>query len=49
MAGSRDLRVNFERMWREVDELMGAPFGEGWVRKPQGWKFAAWQSCPQPA
>jgi len=20
-----------------------------WTRTPQGWKFAAWQSCPQPA
>jgi hypothetical protein len=19
------------------------------VKTPQGWKFAAWQSCPQPA
>jgi len=19
-----------------------------WTRTPQGWKFAAWQSCPQP-
>jgi len=31
MAGSRDLRVNFERMWREMDELIGAPF-EQWPR-----------------
>jgi HSP20 family protein len=36
MTGSRDLRVNFERMWREVDELMGAPFGESWARRPEG-------------
>src|SRR5687767_10642551 len=28
MAGPRDLRVNFERMWREMDELLGDPFGE---------------------
>jgi ketosteroid isomerase-like protein len=20
-----------------------------WTRTPQGWKFVAWQSCPQPA
>ena len=20
-----------------------------WTKTPQGWKFAAWQSCPQPA
>ena len=24
----RDLRVNFERMWREMDELLGDPFAE---------------------
>ena len=28
MAGPRDLRVNFERMWREMDELLGDPFAE---------------------
>lgn len=28
MARSRDLLVNFERMWREMDELIGDPFGE---------------------
>ena len=22
-------------------------FLNAWVRTPQGWKFAAWQSCPQ--
>ncbi len=32
MAGPRDLRVNFERMWREVDELIGDPFSEQWSR-----------------
>ena len=36
-------------------EIGGAPrslrllFLNAWVRTPQGWKFAAWQSCPQPA
>jgi hypothetical protein len=32
-----------------------APFSErkvlflnAWTRTPQGWKFVAWQSCPQP-
>jgi HSP20 family protein len=37
MAGPRDLRVNFERMWREMDELLGDPFGEVWSRstRPQ--------------
>ena len=24
-------------------------FLNAWVRTPQGWKSAAWQSCPQPA
>jgi len=27
MANERDLLVNFERMWREMDELLGDPFG----------------------
>ena len=24
-------------------------FLNAWTRTPQGWKFAAWQSCPQPS
>jgi ketosteroid isomerase-like protein len=24
-------------------------FLNAWVRTPQGWKFCAWQSCPQPS
>jgi ketosteroid isomerase-like protein len=24
-------------------------FLNAWTRTPQGWKFAAWQSCPMPA
>jgi HSP20 family protein len=28
MSRQRDLLVNFERMWREMDELIGSPFGE---------------------
>ncbi len=28
----RGLRVNFERMWREMDELLGDPFAEQWGR-----------------
>jgi hypothetical protein len=32
MSRQRDLRVNFERMWREMDELIGAPFAERWPR-----------------
>jgi HSP20 family protein len=28
MANERDLLVNFERMWREMDELLGDPFSE---------------------
>ena len=37
MAGPRDLRVNFERMWREMDELLGDPFGEqrSWLARAQ--------------
>ena len=35
-------------------EINGQPrslrlfFLNAWTRTPQGWKFAAWQSCPQP-
>ena len=35
-------------------EISGQPkslqllFLNAWTRTPQGWKFAAWQSCPQP-
>ena len=32
MARPRDLRVNFERMWREMDELIGDPLTEQWSR-----------------
>jgi HSP20 family protein len=28
MSRQRDLLVNFERMWREMDELLGDPFAE---------------------
>jgi HSP20 family protein len=41
MAGPRDLRVNFERMWREMDELLGSPLSEQWARqsrRPQGFQ-----------
>jgi len=36
-------------------EINGQPrslklfFLNAWTRTPQGWKFAAWQSCPQPS
>jgi HSP20 family protein len=32
MARQRDLLVNFERMWREMDELLGDPFSESRAR-----------------
>ena len=32
MSRQRDLRVNFERMWREMDELLGDPFSESRAR-----------------
>jgi HSP20 family protein len=41
MAGPRDLRVNFERMWREMDELLGSPLGDQPLRRsrrPQGFQ-----------
>src|SRR5688572_105991 len=38
MARQRDLLVNFERMRREMDELFGDVWGEGWwpARKSSG-------------
>jgi HSP20 family protein len=35
MSRQRDLLVNFERMWREIDELVGDPFAEQWTRAPR--------------
>lgn len=35
MARQRDLLVNFERMWREMDELLGDPFTERWAGPPR--------------
>jgi HSP20 family protein len=35
MSRQRDLLVNFERMWREMDELMGDPFAEQRARLPR--------------
>ena len=32
MSRQRDLLVNFERMWREMDELAGDPFADHWAR-----------------
>lgn len=32
MSRQRDLLVNFERMWREMDEMLGPPFAEQWGR-----------------
>ena len=36
MSRQRDLLVNFERMWREMDELLGDPFAEQWGARGQG-------------
>jgi HSP20 family protein len=35
MAKDRDLLVNFERMWREMDELLSEGWGNAW-RRVQG-------------
>ncbi len=35
MSRQRDLLVNFERMWREMDELVGDSFAEQWTRAPR--------------
>jgi HSP20 family protein len=32
MSRQRDLLVNFERMWREMDEMLGQPFTDQWPR-----------------
>jgi HSP20 family protein len=32
MSRQRDLLVNFERMWREMDEMLGDRFGEAGAR-----------------
>jgi HSP20 family protein len=32
MTRQRDLLVNFERMWREMDELVGDSFADSWTR-----------------
>ena len=34
MSRQRDLLVNFERIWREMDELVGDSFSEQWTRGP---------------
>lgn len=38
MARKSDLFLNFERMWREMDELMGEPWAE---RRPRAPRMAA--------
>lgn len=35
MSRERDLLVNFERMWREMDEMLGDSFAEQWSRVPR--------------
>jgi HSP20 family protein len=35
MSRERDLLVNFERMWREMDEMLGDSFAEQWTRTPR--------------
>ncbi len=35
MARDRDLLVNFERMWREMDELLGGSFTQPFSRAPR--------------
>jgi HSP20 family protein len=35
MARKSDLFLNFERMWREMDELMGEPWSEARHRAPR--------------
>jgi HSP20 family protein len=32
MTRQRDLLVNFERMWRDMDELLGDSFADSWAR-----------------
>jgi HSP20 family protein len=35
MTNQRDLLVNFERMWREIDELVGSSLADPWARSPR--------------
>jgi HSP20 family protein len=35
MSRERDLLVNFERMWREMDEMLGDSFADQWTRAPR--------------
>ena len=35
MTPQRDLLLNFERMWREMDELLGGSFAERFARAPR--------------
>lgn len=40
MARKSDLLLNFERMWREMDELLGEPWAEaGWPKAPRQQAF----------
>ena len=60
-AACSERQVMFSATWRScaarppsrprsaASRARSSSFLNAWVRTPQGWKFAAWQSCPQPA
>jgi len=55
MSSGQDLLALVNGRARIEAEVNGQPrtlkllFLDAWTRTPQGWKFVAWQSCPQPA
>jgi hypothetical protein len=45
MRGRAAIEVDIDGQAKSLRLL----FLNAWTRTPQGWKFVAWQSCPQPA
>ncbi|TAK80681.1 MAG: nuclear transport factor 2 family protein [Betaproteobacteria bacterium] len=42
-------KANFQAEVNGQPRTLKLFFLNAWTRTPQGWKFVAWQSCPQPA
>jgi len=42
-------RAQFQAEVNGEPRTLKLVFLDAWTRTPQGWKFVAWQSCPQPA
>jgi ketosteroid isomerase-like protein len=41
-------KANIEAEINGKDRTLKLLFLNAWAKTPQGWKFVAWQSCPQP-